>query len=150
MAQATADLYQRTPQQVFAHHGEALGTEDLDAMLQDYAETACVITPGAVTCGKEGMMLFEKDREPVHIHSRAKQVFDVSGAGDTVLAVLGLAMASGLSCGDAARLANTAAGIVVGKVGTATVTPDELVEALESEELTSECRDALRDHVKGS
>ena len=58
MAQATTDLSQRTPQQVFSHHGEALGAEDLDAMLQDYAETACLITPGAITCGKEGIRAF--------------------------------------------------------------------------------------------
>jgi rfaE bifunctional protein kinase chain/domain len=103
-----------------------------------------------ITCGNEGMVLFEKEKKPVHIHSRAKQVFDVSGAGDTVLAVLGLAMASGLSCGNAARLANTAAGIVVGKVGTATVTPDELIEALEKEEYSSKRKGTLKKHVTGS
>lgn len=58
MAQATTDLARRTSQQVFAHHGEALMAEDLDAMLQDYAETACIITPDAVTCGKEGLRTF--------------------------------------------------------------------------------------------
>ncbi|HIJ55222.1 MAG TPA: D-glycero-beta-D-manno-heptose-7-phosphate kinase [Deltaproteobacteria bacterium] len=84
-----------------------------------------------VTCGKDGMVLFEHDAEPFRIHAEARQVFDVSGAGDTVLAVLGLAVASGASLKDAATLANIAAGIVVGKVGTATVTPDELSAALE-------------------
>ena len=84
-----------------------------------------------VTCGKDGMVLFEHDAEPFKIHAEARQVFDVSGAGDTVLAVLGLAVASGASLKDAATLANTAAGIVVGKVGTATVTLDELSAALE-------------------
>jgi ketosteroid isomerase-like protein len=58
MAQATTDLSRRTPQQVFAHHGQALRAEDLDATLQDYAETACVITPDAVTRGKEGIRVF--------------------------------------------------------------------------------------------
>jgi hypothetical protein len=58
MAQATTDLSRRTPQHVFAHHGEALKAEDLDAMLQDYAETACIITPDAVTCGKEDVRTF--------------------------------------------------------------------------------------------
>jgi ketosteroid isomerase-like protein len=58
MAQATTDLSRRTPQQVFAHHGEALGAEDLDATLQDYAETACIITPDAVTRGKDGIRTF--------------------------------------------------------------------------------------------
>jgi ketosteroid isomerase-like protein len=58
MTQATTDLSRRTPHQVFAHHGEALKAEDLDAMLPDYAETACIITPDAVTCGKEGVRTF--------------------------------------------------------------------------------------------
>jgi SnoaL-like domain len=58
MAQATTDLSRRTPQQVFAHHGEALMAEDLDAILQDYAETACILIPDAVTCGKEGIRIF--------------------------------------------------------------------------------------------
>ena len=84
-----------------------------------------------VTCGKDGMILFEHNSEPFKIHAEARQVFDVSGAGDTVLAVLGLAVASGESLKDAATLANTAAGIVVGKVGTATVTQEELSAALE-------------------
>ena len=84
-----------------------------------------------ITCGKDGMILFEHDAEPFKIHAEARQVFDVSGAGDTVLAVLGLAAASGASFRDAATLANTAAGIVVGKVGTATVSPGELSAALE-------------------
>ena len=60
-----------------------------------------------------------------------RQVFDVTGAGDTVLSVLSLAMAAGVSLADAAALANTAAGVVVGKLGTAHVTPKELAAALE-------------------
>lgn len=83
-----------------------------------------------VTCGKDGMVIFEKDRPPVKIRAEARQVFDVSGAGDTVLAVFGLALAAGASMEEAATMANTAAGIVVGKVGTATVSIDELKEAL--------------------
>ncbi|MCG2759218.1 MAG: PfkB family carbohydrate kinase, partial [Desulfobacteraceae bacterium] len=64
------------------------------------------------------------------ISAKARQVYDVSGAGDTVLAVMGLALASGASLKDSAAIANTAAGIVVGKVGTATVSSKELVSAL--------------------
>jgi D-beta-D-heptose 7-phosphate kinase/D-beta-D-heptose 1-phosphate adenosyltransferase len=60
-----------------------------------------------------------------------RQVFDVTGAGDTVLSVLSLAVAAGVSLGDAAVLANTAAGVVVGKLGTASVSPEELEHALE-------------------
>jgi ketosteroid isomerase-like protein len=58
MAQATTDLPRRTPHQVFMHHWEALMANDLDAMLQDYAEAACIITPDAVTRGKEGVRTF--------------------------------------------------------------------------------------------
>ena len=83
-----------------------------------------------ITCGKEGMVLFEPPAAPQKIKAKAKQVFDVSGAGDTVLSLLGLAIAAGASGKEAAALANTAAGIVVGKVGTATVTVKELNAAL--------------------
>lgn len=83
-----------------------------------------------ITCGKDGMVLFGPNRKPYKVKAKAKQVYDVSGAGDTVLAVLGLAIASGISFKNGASLANTAAGIVVGKVGTATVTRQELASAL--------------------
>jgi D-beta-D-heptose 7-phosphate kinase/D-beta-D-heptose 1-phosphate adenosyltransferase len=84
-----------------------------------------------VTCGKEGMVYFEQDTPPYQISTKAHQVFDVSGAGDTVLAVLGLGIAAGYSNEEAVALANTAAGIVVGKVGTATVSKTELAAALD-------------------
>lgn len=84
-----------------------------------------------MTCGKEGMVLFENGKEPHRIAAEARQVFDVSGAGDTVLAVLGLGLASGGSFRQAAAMANVAAGIVVGKVGTATVSQKELQLAVE-------------------
>jgi D-beta-D-heptose 7-phosphate kinase/D-beta-D-heptose 1-phosphate adenosyltransferase len=83
-----------------------------------------------ITCGKDGMLLFEQNKKPLKMWTKAREVYDVSGAGDTVIAVLGLGMASGLSYKHAVSLANTAAGIVVGKVGTAAVTPRELLEAL--------------------
>jgi D-beta-D-heptose 7-phosphate kinase/D-beta-D-heptose 1-phosphate adenosyltransferase len=83
-----------------------------------------------ITCGKDGMVLFEPDQSPYHIETRAKQVFDVSGAGDTVVSVMGLALAAGADFRKAATLANCAAGIVVGKVGTATITQAELQDAI--------------------
>lgn len=83
-----------------------------------------------ITCGKDGMALFERGRKPHKIRAEARQVFDVSGAGDTVVAVLGLCLASGGSLREAASVANKAAGIVVGKVGTATVSEKELAAAL--------------------
>ncbi|MBW2449712.1 MAG: D-glycero-beta-D-manno-heptose-7-phosphate kinase [Deltaproteobacteria bacterium] len=83
-----------------------------------------------ITCGKDGMVLFEPGRKPCKISTKAREVYDVSGAGDTVMAVLGLGMAAGLPLKEAINLANTAAGIVVGKVGTATVSKRELLQAL--------------------
>ncbi|MHC4292071.1 MAG: D-glycero-beta-D-manno-heptose-7-phosphate kinase [Planctomycetota bacterium] len=92
-----------------------------------------------ITCGKDGMVLFEPDCEPLKISTKAREVYDVSGAGDTVLAVLGLGMAAGLQLKEAITLANTAAGLVVGKVGTATVSKRELLQALKqtSEDIAS-------------
>jgi D-glycero-beta-D-manno-heptose-7-phosphate kinase len=78
-----------------------------------------------VTRSEEGMTLVLQD-EVVHVPAVAKEVFDVSGAGDTVIATLGVMLAAGASLQDAVRWANRAAGIVVGKLGTAVVHPDEL------------------------
>jgi len=83
-----------------------------------------------ITCGKDGMVLFGQNREPYKVKAKARQVYDVSGAGDTVLSVFGLAIASGASFKNAMSIANTAAGIVVGKVGTATISRQELATAL--------------------
>ncbi|MFH1454336.1 MAG: D-glycero-beta-D-manno-heptose-7-phosphate kinase [Armatimonadota bacterium] len=83
-----------------------------------------------ITRGEEGMSIFEKGKKPVHVPALASQVYDVSGAGDTVVSVFSLAVASGASVKDAAVLSNYAASIVVRKVGTATVTTDELKEVL--------------------
>jgi D-glycero-beta-D-manno-heptose-7-phosphate kinase len=85
-----------------------------------------------ITCGKDGMVLFETGAPPHIIASKARQVFDVSGAGDTVISLLGLGLASGASFLDSAVVANAGAGIVVGKVGTATPTIAELKQALKT------------------
>lgn len=79
-----------------------------------------------MTCGEHGMVLMEQGNAPVRIPAQAKQVYDVTGAGDTVVAALAIGLASGMSMLEAANLANKAAGIVVGKRGTATVTMEEL------------------------
>ena len=79
-----------------------------------------------ITLGEQGMVLFAGDNAPAHIPTRAKDVFDVSGAGDTAIAILTLGLAAGATPIEAAELANLASGIAVGKLGTATVTPDEL------------------------
>ncbi len=116
------------------------------ALLAHFGCSAVVITRG-----EKGMSVFEES-SPRHIHIPAtsfevtyarvgqpgiergatgRQVFDVTGAGDTVLGVLALAVAAGASLADAAMLANTAAGVVVGKLGTASVGPQELIHALD-------------------
>lgn len=81
-----------------------------------------------LTRSHKGMALFEKDRETVFIPTIAREVYDVTGAGDTVIAVYTAALASGASTAEATQLANTAAGVVVGKFGTATATTDEILE----------------------
>jgi D-glycero-beta-D-manno-heptose-7-phosphate kinase len=116
------------------------------ALLAHFGCSAVVITRG-----EKGMSVFEESW-PRHLHVPAtsfevtyarvgqagidrgatgRQVFDVTGAGDTVLSVLALAVAAGAPIADAAMLANTAAGVVVGKLGTASVSPQELVHALD-------------------
>lgn len=82
-----------------------------------------------ITLGEQGMMLFQQGERPHHIPTRAREVYDVSGAGDTAIALLTLALAAGLTALDAADVANHASGIVVGKLGTACLTPDELLAA---------------------
>lgn len=86
-----------------------------------------------ITRGEAGMALLQEDDQLLTIPTRAKEVFDVTGAGDTVVATLALGLASGCSMPEAADLANHAAGIAVGKVGTAAVTAAELCEALQAE-----------------
>ncbi|MDP3794491.1 MAG: D-glycero-beta-D-manno-heptose-7-phosphate kinase [bacterium] len=114
------------------NHQEAAlmaGTADVlraGAIIQKRLGAQVLITQGA-----DGMTLFTK-APPLHFPAKAREVFDVTGAGDTVQAVLALALASGLSVVDATTIANHAAGIVVGKVGTAVVLPEELTRDLQT------------------
>lgn len=89
---------------------------DLDALL--------------ITRGEHGMTLLQREQELHHLPAQAREVFDVTGAGDTVIATLATGLAAGLPLDSATQLANTAAGIAVGKLGTATVTTRELAQAL--------------------
>jgi D-beta-D-heptose 7-phosphate kinase/D-beta-D-heptose 1-phosphate adenosyltransferase len=82
-----------------------------------------------LTRSEEGMSLFLRKGQHLHLPTEAREVFDVSGAGDTVLAFLGAGLGCGLDIAGAARLANLAAGVVVGKLGTSTVSGDELRHA---------------------
>ncbi len=84
-----------------------------------------------ITLGELGMLLCQRGQKPFHIPTVAQEVFDVSGAGDTVIATFTLAIAAGASPIEAAILSNHAAGIVVGKVGTAITTPEELLASFE-------------------
>ena len=105
--------------------GESADEAELEARARAMTD-ALALRAVLVTRGERGMSLFEAGRAAVHIPSAAREVFDVTGAGDTVIA----ALAAGLGCGrtleDAARLANRAAGLVVARLGTASVTAGEL------------------------
>ncbi|MEA3486093.1 MAG: PfkB family carbohydrate kinase, partial [Thermodesulfobacteriota bacterium] len=89
-----------------------------------------------VTRGEEGMSLFENDGRVTHIPTVARDVFDVTGAGDTVIGVFALCVAAGATFSEASVLANHAAGIAVGKVGTAPVHQDELKKCYEQANLS--------------
>ena len=97
--------------------GEALRSElDLQALL--------------ITRSERGMTLIRENHKPLHIPTRAQEVYDVTGAGDTVISVMAAALAAGEDMADAMMLANLAAGVVVGKLGTATATVSELQRAM--------------------
>ena len=126
-AYAMAGVYAR------GHSGPAMEDPsflEVVRLLQDKWTPRCLL----ITLGAEGMALFRADAPPLHIPTRAREVFDVSGAGDTVVATFILALAAGAAPDEAAHLANHAAGVVVGKLGTASVTPDELLATFERDE----------------
>ena len=85
-----------------------------------------------ITLGDKGMRLFEKGKKPHHINTVAQEVFDVSGAGDTVVAAFTLALACGATMQEAATIANFAAGIVIGRVGVSTTTQKELTSKIKN------------------
>jgi D-glycero-beta-D-manno-heptose-7-phosphate kinase len=124
-----------TPNQIEA--SEAIGVRiltDADAaraaaMLRERIDCASVL----ITRGEHGMSLLEKNGACTHIPTLATEVYDVTGAGDTVASVLTLAMTTGAPLKVAALLANYAAGIVIRKVGTATVNPEELKKAIKKQ-----------------
>ncbi|MCR4333298.1 MAG: D-glycero-beta-D-manno-heptose-7-phosphate kinase [Sulfuricaulis sp.] len=87
-----------------------------------------------VTRGEDGMSLVQRSGQALHIKARAREVFDVTGAGDTVIAAIGCAWAVGSGLEDAVHLANIAAGIVVGKLGAATASPAEIMHELSAQE----------------
>ncbi len=97
----------------------------------------CEVEAVLCTCGGDGMTLVTAKGETHHLPAVAREVFDVSGAGDTVMAAIAASLAAGLGLADAAHLASIAAGIVVGKVGTAVAYADDLVRELHHEDIAS-------------
>lgn len=97
-------------------------------LIDDYDLQALLITRS-----EKGMTLIQRNQEPFHQATRAREVFDVTGAGDTVISVLAASLAAGVELPQAMVLANTAAGVVVGKLGTATVTTEELRRELRND-----------------
>ncbi len=93
------------------------------SLLNDFSLKSILITRG-----EEGMTLIESEKDVYHIPTYAKEVFDVTGAGDTVLSAFGLSVSSGASYFEAAKIANLAAGIVVGKLGTDVVIKEEILK----------------------
>src|SRR4029434_11217429 len=106
-----------------------------------------------VTRGQHAVMFFEKGKHPHHIPTKARDVFDVSGAGDTAIAMFTLALASSATPLEAAQIANHASAVVVGKLGTATVTRDELIASFAHvfacfEVASCLCRSRRHDHPR--
>jgi len=93
-----------------------------------------------ITRSEAGMSLFRRTEEPLHIPTVAREVYDVTGAGDTVISVISLGIAGGVSLEDSARLANTAAGVVVGKLGTSKLTPREIMDEIGREHLDTDIK----------
>lgn len=117
--------------------------EDDDSVASAARQAMKAANVGAVlaTRGERGMTLVAGDAPPLHLSAEAREVFDVSGAGDTVIAVLAAALAVGADLPQAARLANTAAGIAAGKLGTAVVHAADLLGALQARDvLASEAK----------
>lgn len=123
-----------TKEKVVAAGKELMSRMELDAIL--------------ITRSGEGMTLLEKASDPINIPTHAREVYDVSGAGDTVTAGVSLGIASGASFEESARLANVAAGIAVGKVGTATVTQKEILEYLGEKHAFSDHKIVDRKNLK--
>ncbi len=124
--------------------GMKTGTDDEICTAGLKLITTCDIATVLATRSKDGMSVITKGDAPLHIPAHVREIYDVSGAGDTVIATFAAGMAAGLPVRNAALLANVAAGIVVGKPGTATARPDEIRAALEENLVTERPSAALR------
>lgn len=128
-----------TPNRQELHEASGMPVEDDAAVVAAARAIMADAGIGAVvaTRSEDGMSVVSDEGDAIHFPAEAREVFDVSGAGDTVVATLAAALSGGLSLPQAALLANAAAGIVVGKVGTAVVYRDELEAKLRDEELST-------------
>ncbi|HYG82408.1 MAG TPA: D-glycero-beta-D-manno-heptose-7-phosphate kinase [Pyrinomonadaceae bacterium] len=125
---------------VTPNHHEALRLTNTDDHTDEGLKRAAHLIRARLDCdsvlitrGERGMMLLESYHEPVYVATVAREVYDVTGAGDTVIATLAAALAARASMVEAAVLANHAAGIVVGKVGTATASAEEVINSIQRE-----------------
>lgn len=134
-----------------ASGGAALDDDETTVAAAHRICETCGLSAMVVTRAADGMTIIEKTPDgrgferPLHLRAQAREVFDVSGAGDTVIATLAAALASGATLRNAAALANRAGGIVVGKVGTAPIRADELAAAVENLDISSERADDRAD-----
>ncbi len=110
---------------VVGHCASEADIEERGSVLRDSLDLAAIL----VTRGEKGMTLLAQGHVPLHLPTHAQEVFDVTGAGDTVVATLGAALAAGMELDQAVRLANIAAGVVVAKLGTSTVSRHELLNS---------------------
>jgi rfaE bifunctional protein kinase chain/domain len=125
---------------VTPNHHEALRLTNIEEHTDETLKRAAHLLRARLDCesvlitrGERGMMLLESHHEPVYVETAAREVYDVTGAGDTVIATLAVALSAGASMLEAAMLANHAAGIVVGKVGTATASAEEVINSIRRE-----------------
>jgi rfaE bifunctional protein kinase chain/domain len=123
---------------VTPNHHEALRLTNIEEDTDEVLKRAAHLLRARLDCesvlitrGEHGMMLLESRGEPVYVETVAREVYDVTGAGDTVIATLAVALAARASMLEAAMLANHAAGIVVGKVGTATASASEVINSIQ-------------------
>jgi D-beta-D-heptose 7-phosphate kinase/D-beta-D-heptose 1-phosphate adenosyltransferase len=130
------------------HSVHALQTSPLENPLQDEPllqvckslQSRWKVPQLLVTLGEHGMLLCQPDKPPYHTPTRAREVFDVSGAGDTAIALYTLALCAGASPEEAAEISNHAASIVIGKLGTATLTVKELIASFQNENPATHCQ----------
>jgi D-beta-D-heptose 7-phosphate kinase / D-beta-D-heptose 1-phosphate adenosyltransferase len=134
---AGATIVTPNRKELFEATGMAVDSDDEVIAAARHLIATCTLGAVLVTRSQDGMTLVTADGEAHHLAAEAREVFDVSGAGDTVVATLAAAIASGASLLEGAHLANVAAGIVVGKVGTAVAYAEEVVVSLHHGDLTA-------------